>query len=431
MNNKYIDILWGVMFRIGNKGLNLLVFILIARELTLSEVSIYGLIFSTVYLLTIFCDIGLRNTSAKFFNFEDINKSSLVSCMHLVWLLSFVLGSFFLVALLKNVNSLASLQDYTLPTLILYSSMLYTRMMQGILIGSRELKIFNKSETISRVFLAIIVCSLMFSEILTIQLIIWGLAVSYLLSALYVFIHIALGSKYRFVLDKKLMISMLKNGFMFMLAVSLMNVSKKLVLFVINDLGGSELAGAYFSLVRLTEVVTEVGLAVSVVMLSYSSANVLTGLESNARSSRITLLFLALLSSLFMVFNEFFITFALTDKYASFGGEFSVIMAATLIGVFWLILFPIMAAQLGSLHVAKLFMPAVLVLGLTYIYLSTYGIELSFINAVWLYLLSNTLTTLCFILSLKYKANLKPSTFILIEKSDVAILKSKFLSIFN
>ena len=425
---KIIEMMLTVLVRFGSKGLNFAVFLLVARSLTISEMGVYGLVFSTAFILSVLFDFGLRNSSAIYVagTLEKAKEASFL--LHLSWLLFSSLGVLFLISLPYFLQSMESTSDYALPFAILFSGMLYIRIMQGALLGVGYINDFNRSELSSRLVLIILTLYCFLYEGLTITNALWSLALSQIVASLYLFLILLKRGFLVFKLDVNALKEMLKRGVLFMIAVVIMSLSKRLTFFALGEYSTLDTSGAFFVLLRISEIVTEIALAIAVVLFSHSlkAETKVAAIQGVAITTRhMTGILLVMTIAIFCASS-----IILRLLFPLISGEvasFDVILWGTFIGSIWVMIFPSLASFVNPLVVALLFIPSVVFLiSAFYFYIEmSLGIDLEL--ASQLYLISNIITLAMFLGFIWKQFQVPPISFLIVKQSELNTICGMFL----
>ena len=422
---KVMDLAVTIFVRFGSKAVNFFVFILVARSLTGSEMGVYGLVFSTALILSVMFDFGLRNSSAVYVGgeFELAQKSSFL--LHVSWVFFSLLGACFLVTLPYFLTSMESIKDYAIPFSILFSGMLYIRIMQGALIGVGYLGEFNKSEISSRVVLIGLTLTFYFYEGITISNALWSLALSQLMASLYLFANLLKRNFLIFYVDVSALKVMLKRGVLFMIAVVIMSLSKRLTFYALGEYSSLDTSGMFFSLLRLSEIVTEVALAVAVVLFSQSvraksEEAIIQGLAVTTRHMTAILF---VMTVLIFSFSSVFLNILLPSAYEGYESSFDIILWGTFLGSLWVMLFPSLASMVNPLFIAMLFVPSLLFLVVAfYICIELQGGVDVYIGAN-LYFVTNVITLVMFLSFLWAKYKVAPDQFLRLRVKELLAMK--------
>lgn len=438
MNNvKFLETIITVFVRFGSKAVNFIVFLLVARSLSVADMGMYGLIFSSALIFSVLFDFGLRNSSAVFISgdIELAKRSS--SIMHICWVVFSLLG-IGAISILPNIfDSMSGLNNYLLQFLVLFVAMLYIRLMQGVLLGVGFLADFNKSEVASRLILIVITLYFYFSGGITIDNALWSLATSQVVAAVYLVAIIIKNQFLSFSVPTKILQTMLKRGVVFMLAVVLMNISKRFTFYALGESKSLESSGIFFSLLRTSEIVTEIALAVGVVLFSYSvrakeKIEVIQGIASTARHMTLVLF---LVTALMFTFSSEFMNLLLPSIGVEGLAAFDLILWATFLASIWILMFPSFTSVVNPLVISVLFIPSIVFLAVVFYidFISIHRMDLYFASI--LYLISNLLTLGVFLGFSWLRFKVSPFSFLILKRSEIStvyiIIISRFRRLFK
>src|SRR5919107_1740986 len=82
-----VDSAWVLATRFLLRGANFLIFLLLARSLSVGEFGFYGYLMSTAVVLSVAFDLGLRQSTAFFLGGGTERRDAVVTHMLLLWLL--------------------------------------------------------------------------------------------------------------------------------------------------------------------------------------------------------------------------------------------------------------------------------------------------------------------------------------------------------
>lgn len=416
MSGKHaLEVVATILTRFGAKSINLLVFIVTARYLAIEDMATYGMVFSLTLIYSTVLDVGVRNSLAVFVGNSTDKADAYLKQAFLVWLLlaplSFPIMYFSVEA--------SDQSDVVASSGILLASMLYLRMLQGALLGQGEIALFNRTELASRVLLLLGTGLILFAPGgVSLSNALWVLAFSQLGGALYLF-SCQRRAIFQRNSDATLAWQLVSRGFIFMLSVLLMHVAKRASFLVISQIATTEDSATFFALQRLTEALTEVGMAVSVVMFSRNvrAKSHLDAARETAQSSRLTLVVLGAAAVALGLLSRWLVPLALGPQYAGNDALFNLLLVSTLAGVVWVMLFPSMAVATSPSRVLLTMLPgATLSVTLAYLLGRSFGV----MGAAWATLLSSLVTSYLFLLSYKAKYGLRVSDFIVPRYDDVS-----------
>ncbi|HDS1218206.1 hypothetical protein ABE583_16020 [Stenotrophomonas sp. TWI143] len=426
MAKRALDTLATIVTRFGAKSVNLLVFLIVARQLSLAEMAAYGFIFSTTLIYSTILDLGTRNSLAVFIGKEPALTHDYTRSGFFLWLVLSVLGVPAAYLTLRASDLGMDPAQLAAPFSILLAAMLYLRMMQGTPLGTGDIKLFNRSELASRIALLIgTVLLLVIPGAFTLLGAVWALAISQVAAALYLFakqlpaIRVPSGKSTATALAWKLV----SRGFLFMLSVLLMNAAKRVSFLVVSHTSASDDAGTFFALQRLTEIITEVGMAIAVVAFSYSvrSSSTKEAVDSSAAMLRTSMLLFTVVSVAMIATADVSVPLLLGSQFSADGWLFVLLVAATLSGAPWTILFPSLSVVLSPFRVFLLMLPGVMLNIVTAKPLTeAYGLNGAAISM----LISNVVLTLSFLLVYRVAFSVPIHRFLIINRDDLAGMRA-------
>jgi O-antigen/teichoic acid export membrane protein len=418
-SSRGLDMILTVFARVGGKSLNLLVFAIVARNLSLGELGVYGFIFSITLILSTVLDLGVRNSLAVMIGKDAESTDRYASQTFMLWcILALLTAPALYLAYFGSQFDLET-PAFLIPSTILLASMLYLRMMQGVLLGTGEIAMYNRSELASRIILVALTAIFLVLGNLSLMSAIWSLAVSQAVAALYLLVSqwrtIRSGMRW----DLGLAMALVSRGVVFMLSVLLMNASKRLAVLVISQLSSAENAGLFFALQRLTDVITEVGLAVAVVIFSHNVRAKSSGdaVQATAHSTRISFFVFTLMAIGLALTAHWTVPLALGTKFAGHTDVFVIVLAGTLIASVWTLLFPSLSVVTSPLTVFLLFIPGLsLNVAIIYPLMNWFGLA----GAAWSMLIANIVLTASFLAVYKIRFGVSPRDFLIPTPTDFA-----------
>lgn len=419
-NSKGLDLVLTVATRFGGKTINMLVFFLVARNLSLSEMGIYGIIFSMSLILSTVLDVGIRNSAAIFVGKDLEHMSDYARQSLFLWGMLSLLAPPLMWVSLNNSGYGDVPSTYQAPAIVLLISMLYLRVMQGVLLGAGKIAMYNRSELASRTILLVTTVFLLSTGRLDLLGALWSLAISQLGSAIYLFlIQRELLRSGGSGLRSDIIKALLARGFMFMVSVLAMNATKRVSFLAIGHFVDSDKSGLFFALQRLTEIITEVGLAVSIVVFSSNvrASSTEEAVRETARSTRLCFSIFIVIAGAISVTAPWAVPILLGSKFAGHTLLFQVTLLATLIGSIWTIIFPSLSVVSTPTKVFFLFLPGLAAnIILVFPMMEWFGLTGAAIAMV----LASTILTTSFLLYYRYKFGVPMRDFLVLRADDLA-----------
>lgn len=419
-----MDILKTLIARFAGKSANFIVFAILARSLSLPELALYGFVFSISQIHSTILDLGCRNSLAFYVGQVELKSEQYLKAAFYIWMFAaLITGPIAYVTI-----EFSSFRDGGLELVValffLIVSMVYLRIMQGALLGEGNIDLFNKTDLVSRVVLVVLTVCFAILHFLTLQSAMWTLVASQMIGAGYLYsiqrksLVVKCVSRLDVVRSAK---SLLRRGFVFMLAVVVMVTAKRLSFLAITELSGADASGVFFAIHRLTEIVTEVALAVAVVLFSKNvrGGGIENALSKSAEASRVSFFLLMIICAILWVGGEHFVRIVLGARYINTETLFSVLLASTLAGVVWTVLFPSLSVILTPTWMLVAFVPG-LVANLVSIkpLLSTYGV----VGAAFSSLIGNIVCSATVLLLIKGKYKISIYSFLILSGDDIKSL---------
>jgi O-antigen/teichoic acid export membrane protein len=414
-----LDVVFTILARFGGKSINLLVFLIVARNLSAEDLGVYGYVSITTLFLASLFDFGVRNSSAYFVGRDSARANSYTLYCIILWFIFNIFGLVTLWFVYQSEDAHISDLSVVLPSLVLMSALLFIRMLQGVLMGGGKMKEFNQSELASRTVLFISTAFLFFTHSLNLSNALWSTAISYGSSALFL-VYLTIGSALKGKLsDYGLAKTMVTRGFVFMLSVVLMLASKRIAFYILSQMGTPDEVGVFFGLQRTTEVLTEIGLAVAVVVFSQNVRSEVQSeaLDTAAKSTRMSFVFFSFLSLIAYVLAHYILQYGFGPTLHHQESLFRIILIGTLFGSIWTILYPSLSAIASPLTTFYIFLPNFAIsFGAIWLLYRFFGIE----GAGWATVVTNASISLSFILYFKYKFHVPVRDFLVPNEGDIA-----------
>lgn len=413
-----LDMIATISARAGGKAINLWVFLLLARTLPLDELGMYGFAYSTAIILASAFDLGVRNSVAYYIGREQkLTATYAVQAVRL-WLIACVPNSLVFWLILERSMPGLTTSQLTAPCLLLGASYLFVRMMQGVLLGDGRIHSYNASELASRVVLLAGTIACLLAGVLNLQTALWTLALATTAAAIVLitrlFAYMRIGSWRNTLQAQQLIV----RGFQFMIAVLLMSLAKRICFLVLGHLGTEAQTGTFYGYMRLTEVITEIGLAVAVVVFSNNvrSASTAEAVDNAALSTRLAVAVFSMLTVIGLLTASWLLPAFLGEGFSSGLGVFRIALVGTLIGSIWTILFPSLSAILPPLTTARVFAPSVIIgFALSWLMHNWWGLS----GIAWAYLLTNAVLSGSFLAMYRARFGVPIRSFLMVRSEDV------------
>lgn len=298
-------------------------------------------------------------------------------------------------------------------------------MTQAAFLGKDQVADYNKSESYARFTLLICMLIMYTTGLSSLFEVCLATALSNLTSALFCFFRTkALSNKvqlngHSFV---GTFLPIFKVGSYFMFAVLLMTLSKRAHVLYLAE-SSTSLSGVFFGLFRVSEIFIELALAVSIVLMSKTSAekDIRALVSKSAKATRICFFLATTLLPLILMFPQYLISLFLNLDYLAYIKEFQIICIASFIGITWTVLFPVAGHILSSKSLFILMIVCFSPIFALYEILLFENGELTLINSSYLFLMGNILITAAIVLRLGKRAQIPYISFFIPTPSDFRI----------
>jgi O-antigen/teichoic acid export membrane protein len=344
-----VDSLWVLGTRFLLRGANFLIFLLLARALTVGEFGFYGYLMSTAVVLSVGFDLGLRQSVASLLGqaAAGAERAAIVTHMLALWLLLAALATLTTYGMLVGGGYAATYGGVTVVAAFGTAPMLLLRTGQGAFLGRGELGKLNQSEIISRVVMLGGTAGLWLTHRLDLASAVWTLVLAHAVAGLYLVLQIREALSPRALLDLPLARRMLRAGAVFAGGTLLMILMGRVGIWLVNALLGEDALGLYFGVQRLGEMLVEVATAVGIVIFSHGVRTVdqNEAARDAVRIARIVTACVALLALATMLWARPFLALFLGAPYALEADAFRLVMLGTLAACFNVMLFPCLSSQ--------------------------------------------------------------------------------------
>lgn len=416
--SKGTEMVLTIAARIGGKAVNLIVFLVLARTLSVDELGTYGFIFTTVLVLSAAFDLGVRNSVAYFVGRRPELVPTLTLQTLVLWSGLAVVAMLALLLVLRFPGSLVEPTRYALPSCVLLASMLLIRMGQGVLLGQGRIGFYNQTELASRITLAIGVGTLLAMGRLTLPGAVWALTAAHVIGAGVLSLGLVPVVRGGRLLDISATAMLLRRGVIFMMAALLMMAANRVAFLLLAQIGNADEIGLFYGLQRLTEVITEVALAVSLVGFSQSvrARSTESAIDDAAQSTRISVAVFGAMALLAFILGEWLVTLALGPSFVASGAVFRVTLLGTLAASIWMLLFPSLSAIASPGLCVRIFVPNVVFsLLMCWGAYGSYGI----LGLATAFTATNVVLSFSFLLAFKRKYSVPIRSFLLPRRAEL------------
>ena len=398
-----------ILARFFGKGANFLSFFLLLNNLDIKVVGEYGLIFTTLFIFSITMDMGLRNsigTSIKDRN--SIHESFAKLRSHTIA----CIPCFIIIGL--GTNYIINLYYYYLLGFIssvLLLHLTYTRTAQGILLSNNNIQLVNKLEIIQKTTFLILLIGLIQLGKLDIYTALTSLIISHSTNLAYCILLYGSDEKFKFNFFSK---DIYKNGLIFMFtAFAMISITKYNILFS-NFKFDPSYSGVYFSIIRISEITTEISVAISMVLFSHATSKKIE-INDIAKTCRITFTTLSIASMITLIVLYFYLDIIPSLENFEFR-HFLLAIIATLFSSIPMTLFSMLPTIIKRNEILKTYLAVLIVqVLLSYIFSSLIGFDGLFLSL----LVSNIILFSCIITLTSQQTQTKFTDFLIIKNTDL------------
>ncbi|MEZ5823940.1 MAG: oligosaccharide flippase family protein [Geminicoccaceae bacterium] len=352
----FLDAFWVLTTRFVMRAANLVVFMLLARGLDPEAFGWYGYVMASALMLSVIFDLGLRQSSGLHLGKEDADKPKILANILALWLVLGLLGSAGMAGVMIwggiDHPAVLALAAATLaPTLLV-------RMGQGTFLGLGRMRELNQSELASRALLLLGTTLAWFLDLLSIEVAVALLFVSYAGAAILLLWQVRdLLSPPRF--DGEIQRELLGTGLTFAGGIIAMILLGRVGIWIVNALLGAAEVGAYFAVMRLSEMIAEVATAVGVVIFSHGvrTADRQAAALATVRTARCVTAVMACVGIVAILFAEPVIRWTVGEAYVEAAGAFRILVVGSVLSCFAMTLYPGLSSQGGARYGLRVFGP--------------------------------------------------------------------------
>ncbi|MDF1585080.1 oligosaccharide flippase family protein [Marinimicrococcus flavescens] len=417
-----VESLWVLGTRLILRAANLVVFMILARALSVAEFGFYGYVMATAVVLSVAFDLGQRQSTAFFIGREPENRADYTTHMLFMWLVLGSAGTLACWLMLRVGNYEESYGLLILVGALNTAPMLLLRTGQGAFLGAGRLDAYNRSELVSRIVMVTGTAGLWLADGLTIAAALWLLLASHATAALYLLWRLAGDLRPAALVDWPLIRRMLRHGAVFAGSVLMMILLGRIGIWLVSAMMGEEALGVYFGVLRLGEMLADVAGAVGLVIFSHGvrAADPRESAQDAIRTARLVTAVMALVAVAAMLVAPLFLWLLLGSAYADETLPFRIIMLGTLFGCFNVMLFPCLSAQ-GLARVgiwAYGLGCAVASLG-CWLLIPPLGLE----GAAIAYLLAQIVVASSITLVYRHRFGFRAGEILLLQREDLAVIR--------
>ncbi|OZE83889.1 hypothetical protein CH305_05340 [Rhodococcus sp. 15-649-2-2] len=246
--------------------------IILVRALSPSEFGWFGILTSAFALVGILGSLGLRQSFAYDIAHENISVAEVLGTtlciLPILALPSTIVVCLLYAGELPGVSVFASIGIIAAGVF----SALSMTLLQGVFLGSGDIRSFTISEAFPHIVVSISIVLLFLFAAVTFDLSIWVQSAAGVISFPVLFV-LALRKAGRLSVQFGRLFRMFKYGAIFAFNLFAIMLSYRISMFVIQYFDGSEAAGQYFAAIRVNEIFLEIASALGMVLFSHSARN--------------------------------------------------------------------------------------------------------------------------------------------------------------
>ena len=416
-----VDSLWVLSTRVALRAANFVVFLLLARALSVAEFGFYGYVTATATVLSVAFDLGLRQSVAYVAGHDPRLRPAAVT--HMLTLAS----ALALVAAMACWAALASAgygQAY--GALILVGAagtapMLLLRTGQGAFLGGGQLGRMNATELVSRVVLLGGTAALFLAQALDITAALWILVLAHGAAVLWLVLQLRADLDLRSLVDLPLVRTLFRRGIVFASGILLMLLMGRVGIWVVAAKLGDHGVGLWFGVQRLGEMLVEVATSVGVVLFSHGvrSPDAELAARDAVRTARLVTACMVLAGLVTGVFARPFLDMFLGHAYAAQAGPFRIVMLGTVASCFNVMLYPTLGSQgLARWGVAAYLIGCIAALVITLALTGPLGLTGAALGS----LIAQALVTATFLIAYRRRFGFHPAAVLVPQREDLAAI---------
>ena len=413
-----LDSLWVLSTRVALRAANFVVFLLLARALSVAEFGFYGYVTATATVLSVAFDLGLRQSVAYVAGHDPRLRPAAVT--HMLALAS-ALG---LVAAMACWAALASAgygENYG-PLILLGAAgtapMLMLRTGQGAFLGGGQLGRLNATELVSRVVLLGATAALFLGHALDIAAALWVLVLAHAAAVLWLLHQLKADLDLRSLVSLPLVRTLLRRGIVFASGILLMLLMGRVGIWIVAAKLGDHGVGLWFGVQRLGEMLVEVATAVGLVLFSHGvrSPDAELAARDAVRTARLVTACMVLVGVATGLLARPFLDLFLGHAYAAQTAPFRIVMLGTVASCFNVMLYPTLGSQgLARWGVAAYLLGCGAAFAITLALIGPLGL----IGAALGSLIAQALVTATFLVAYARRFGFHPASVLLPQREDL------------
>ena len=342
-----LDSLWVLLTRLVMRAANFVVFILLARSLSVGEFGFYGYVISPALVLSIAFDLGLRQWGAWLIGRDPPPAPAVTTHLLASWLLLAIGGVAACWLLLAAGGYVAGYGALALLAALNVAPMLWLRLGQGVFLGRGDIARLNRSELISRAVMLAGIGGLWVLDRLELAAAVWVLLGAHGAAACYLLWQVRSGIQPRLLVQPALMWRLLRYGAELWIAVLLVVLLGRIGFWIVSRQLGEVGLGLYFGSQRLGEILVEVATAVGIVIFSYGvrAADIQASALDAIRIARLVTALMALVATMALLLAVPLLRLLLGPEFAAEPAAFRLVMLGALANSYTTMLYPCLSAQ--------------------------------------------------------------------------------------
>jgi O-antigen/teichoic acid export membrane protein len=342
-----LDSLWVLLTRLVMRAANFVVFILLARSLSVGEFGFYGYVIATALVLSIAFDLGLRQSGAWLIGREPPTDAAVATHLLAAWLPLAAAGVAGCWLLLEMGGYVAGYGTLALVAALNVAPMLWLRIGQGVFLGRGDIARLNRSELISRAVMLAGTAGLWALGRLDLAAAVWVLLGAHAAAAGYLLWQVRGAVQPGLLLQPALVGRLLRYGAELWIAVLLLVLLGRIGFWIVSWQLGEVGLGLYFGSQRLGEILVEVATAVGIVIFSYGvrTADIRASALDAIRIARLVTALMAVVAAVALVCAVPLLRLLLGPDFAAEPTAFRLVMLGALASSYTTMLYPCLSAQ--------------------------------------------------------------------------------------
>ncbi|MCH9733301.1 MAG: oligosaccharide flippase family protein [Actinomycetia bacterium] len=417
------QLFWTVIVRFFAKSANLIALAILARALSVSDLGLYGFLFIASAMISMAFDAGTRNSVAFYMGRDPERRADFARYALLAFVPFGILSAIATPAVFLFHPSAPPMHVILAPVIVNTLSLLFIRMEQGILLGSGQISVFNRTEAVPRTVLLALTVGMFTIHEINLLTALYILAVANLSGAIAVAFGVLptiRGGQLLSLGDTK---RLLKRGIVFMLGVMAMFATQKISFLVIARVGSSSEMGLFYGAQRLTEVMTEIAVAVSVVLFSNN-----VRADSKERAIRELSELTRICIALFMLMGiaaywlaPLLLRITLGEQYAGHAGLFRILLIGTFLGTIWTLSFTTLSVIEHPIVALLLILPN-MIAGciLTLVLYNSMGLS----GAAWAMVATMGGLSVSLLVAFKVRHGVRIRSFLVLSANDIEYIRT-------